>query len=199
MQTRSLASFTFLAATLAACAGSASDAEGGSTASALSTWTNVSSCDNGAMVVDVAGYPMTPAAGHDPDYAVQAVIRDEGVIKYLESAGAVTRNPANPSEAIVSGHVWLSTFNTPTFDGAFSTDGAGGVTANLTRYGNGIKLTFDREASTACPSFCVNPSDPEYDPSSGVCEGCVHSDGPYTEEVANWWFATCPVVANIHR
>jgi hypothetical protein len=199
MKTFALASFAFLGISLAACATPASDVEGSSTSSALSTWTNVTSCDNGAMVVDVAGYPMTPAPGHDPDYDVQAVIRDEGIIKYLESRGAVVRNPANPSEAIIPGHVWLSTFFTSQFDGAFPAQAANGVTANLTRYGSGIKLTFDRQAGNACPSFCVNPTDPDYDPSSGVCEGCVHGDGPHTEEVANWWFANCPVLADIHR
>jgi hypothetical protein len=169
-----------------------------SSASALSTWTNVSSCNNGAMVVDVAGYPMTPVQGHDPDSAVQAVIRDEAIIKYLESRGAVARNPVNRAEAIVSGHVWLSTFNTPRFDGSFSTDASNGVTANLTRYGSGIKLTFDREQpDNVCPSFCSNPSDPDYDPTSGVCEGCVAQ--ARHDEIANWWFENCPVLADIHR
>jgi hypothetical protein len=197
MNTFALVSFAFLGFTLAACATPASEADG-STASALSTWTTVSSCDNGAMVVDIAGYPMTPAAGHDPEYAVQAVIRDEGILKYLESRGAIARNPANHDEAIIPGHIWLSTFNTPRFDGAFPADATNGVTAKLTRYGSGIKLTFDQEQpDNVCPSFCSNPSDPDYDPTSGVCEGCVGQAGQ--DEIANWWFASCPVLADIHR
>jgi hypothetical protein len=181
------------------CSAASPDDEPSANASALSTWTKVSSCEGGAMVVDVAGYPMTPAAGHDPDYAVQAVIRNEDILKYLESRGAITRNPANPAEAIIPGHTWLSTFHDTTFTGSFSSDLPNGVTATFTRYGSGIKLTFDRQAGSACPSFCTNPTDPEYDPSSGVCEGCVHGQGPDTEEVANWWFGSCPVLADIHR
>jgi hypothetical protein len=166
--------------------------------SELTTWTKVTSCDSGAMVVDVKGYPMTPAQGHDPDYAVQAVVRDERIVQYLASRGAVARNEANRREAIVPGHIWLSTFHTPRFDGAFNSELPNGVTARLTRYGSGIKLVFEREAPDhLCPSFCVDPSDPEYNPGSGVCEGCAHS--ARREEIANWWFASCPVLADVHR
>jgi hypothetical protein len=198
MKTLSFFSFALVASTLYACSATPSAAEASSDESALSTWTKVASCDDGAMVIDIAGYPMTPAAGHDPDYAVQAVIRSEAILKYLESRGAITRNPSNPAEAIIPGHVWLSTFNTPRFDGAFPAGLPNGVTANLTRYGSGIKLTFERQQpDNVCPSFCVNSSDPSYDPTSGVCEGCVHE--ARQDEIANWWFGSCPVLADIHR
>jgi hypothetical protein len=95
--------------------------------------------------------------------------------------------------------VWLSNFNTPRLDGSFSTDAPNGVTANRARYWAGIKLTFQRpQQADVCPSFCSNPSDPEYDPTSGVCEGCVAQEGQQ-EEIANRWFARCPVLADIHR
>jgi hypothetical protein len=200
LQTQTSMKPSLLLAFLALTSGCAATASSDPTTNEdpLASWLKVTSCDDGAMVVDVAGYPMTPAPGHDPDYAVQAVVRDRGILDYLEGRGAIARRGSNRSEAIVPGHVWLSTFHTSRFDGSFTSELPNGVSASLARFGDGIKLTFTREeAAHVCPSFCVNPSDPEYNPSSGVCEGCVAQPG--RQELASWWFARCPVLADVHR
>lgn len=162
-----------------------------------SGFTKVTSCDHGAFVVDVKDYPTAPPAGEDPTYKVQGVIRNEAILQYLESTGALSRNPRKRSEAIVSGQIWLSSFRGP-FNGSFHSTTREGVEVDVERYGNGIKVRFTRPGSSSlCPSFCTNLTDPEYSPSSGNCEGCISATGP--TEIANWWFSDCPVLADVHR
>lgn len=185
------------ASSLAACAGvSGTQEDAESTESELSSWKKVVTCDNGAMVIDVKGYPMTPATGHDPDYAVQAVIRDRNIISYFKSTGAIAQG-TNPNEAIVPGHIWLSTFGSSTFEGTFGTQ-IGSIQVDVRRFGNGAKIRFTEQVGRGCMSFCTNSSDPDYNPSSGVCEGCVPSD-PHEVERANWWFGSCQTTADVHR
>jgi hypothetical protein len=191
-----------LAVIFIACAGCAAipteetGAEPETQEAALSSWSKVTSCDQDAMVVDVKGYPQAAPSAGDPSYPVQAVVRSQAIVDYLEAHGALTRNPSNASEAIIPGQIWLSTFRGP-FDGSFFGTTNTGADVSLTRYGQGINLRFTITDGRWCPSFCTTPSDPEYDPTSGICEGCSSSSG--TREIASWWFADCPVLANIYR
>src|SRR5262249_36115762 len=155
-----------------ACSTASSDSAGNQ-ASDLAAWTKVVSCNGSAVVVDILNFPGPEPLPHNmTPYTVQAVIRDEAVIRYFESTRLVSRNPANAAEVILPGTQYFSWPFNGTFNSlAIEPSSGKSFTTHVSRMGQGLKISFDETDASTCPSFCTNPSDPDYNPSSGVCEG----------------------------
>ncbi len=140
------------------------------------TWEKMFDCENGAAVVDV---------DKDERRNLQLVIRDQGILRYLYSVGAISLKYGD-TETIISGWQGHGVFN----PGDFRYFNAEPKTmwenryAYVTREGEGVKVRFTQRSS-----YTVKPVGCE-DCLSMACESSC-SSVTTERETANWYFRSC--------